>query len=50
MEMNISLPRYKENWRKSFPWFGNPVEVVSDGGPQFKYKAFEDFSKESWGF
>ena len=27
-------------------WKSYPMEVVSDGGPQFSCKAFEDFAKE----
>ena len=43
-----ATPVIKE-MKKTFSQFGTPVEVVSDGGSQFKCKAFEDFSKE-WAF
>ena len=43
-----ATPVIKE-MKKTFSRFGTPVEVVSNGGSQFKCKAFEDFSKE-WAF
>ena len=35
--------------KEVFSRFGSPVEVLSDGDPQFSCKAFQDFAKE-WGF
>ena len=49
LKMNARAPLVIKEMKKTFSRFGTPVEVVSDGGSQFKCKAFEDFSKE-WAF
>ena len=49
LKKNASTPLVIREMKRTFSRLGTPVEVVSDGGSQFKCKAFEDFSKE-WAF
>ena len=49
LKKNSTTPLVIKEIQKTFACFGTPVEVVSDGGSQFKCRAFEDFSQE-WGF
>ena len=46
---NTKAPIIIKELKEVFSRFGSPVEDVSDGGPQFSCKAFQDFAKE-WGF
>ena len=46
---DATVPLLIKELKKMFSRFGQPVEVVSDGGSQFTCKAFETFTKE-WGF
>ena len=49
LRKNTKAPIVIKELKEVFSRFGSPVEVVSDGGPQFSCKAFQDFAKE-WGF
>ena len=49
LRKNTKAPIVIKELKEVFCRFGSPVEVVSDGGPQFSCKTFQDFAKE-WGF
>ena len=49
LRKNTKAPIVIKELKEVFSRFGSPVEIVSDGGPQFSCKAFQDFAKE-WGF
>ena len=49
LEKNTKAPLVIKELKEVFSRFGNPIEVVPDGPPQFSCRAFEDFA-EDWGF
>ena len=49
LRKNTKAPIVIKELKEVFSRFVSPVEVVSDGGPQFSCKAFQDYAKE-WGF
>ena len=49
LRKNTKAPIIVKELKEVFSRFGSPVEVVSERGPQFSCKAFQDFAKE-WGF